>query len=129
MFPTRIIKGTAFVVVDNGNEIDIVVTSPGGTQGILVTGSTGKGSPGAADDRSENGYRIEGVSRRNGYAEGVRLSWPAKKDGGLKNSRHSLAMRSVADGIDLQKIIRAANGVLCRGTLRLSAHRQSNRET
>ena len=33
---------TAFVVVDNGNEIDVVVTSAGGNQGILATGSTGK---------------------------------------------------------------------------------------
>jgi len=33
---------TAFVVADNGNEIDVVVTSAGGNQGILATGSTGK---------------------------------------------------------------------------------------
>ena len=33
---------TAFVVVDNGNEIDVVVTSAGGNQGILATGTTGK---------------------------------------------------------------------------------------
>ena len=33
---------TAFVVVDNGNEIDVVVTSAGGNQGILATGSIGK---------------------------------------------------------------------------------------
>jgi len=33
---------TTFVVVDNGNEIDVVVTSAGGNQGILATGSTGK---------------------------------------------------------------------------------------
>src|SRR5215470_16033261 len=33
---------TAFVVVDNGNEIDVVVTSAGGNQGILATGSMGK---------------------------------------------------------------------------------------
>jgi len=33
---------TAFVVVDNGSEIDVVVTSAGGNQGILATGSTGK---------------------------------------------------------------------------------------
>ena len=33
---------TAFVVVDNGNEIDVVVTSAGGNQGILATGSVGK---------------------------------------------------------------------------------------
>jgi len=33
---------TAFVVVDNGNEIDTVVVSAGGHQGILATGSIGK---------------------------------------------------------------------------------------
>jgi len=33
---------TAFVVVENGNEIDTVVTSAGGKQGILATGSVGK---------------------------------------------------------------------------------------
>jgi hypothetical protein len=33
---------TAFVVEDNGNEIDVVVTSAGGNQGILATGSIGK---------------------------------------------------------------------------------------
>lgn len=33
---------TNFVVVDNGNEIDTVVTSAGGQQGILATGSIGK---------------------------------------------------------------------------------------
>lgn len=33
---------TSFVVVDNGNEIDTVVTSAGGQQGILATGSIGK---------------------------------------------------------------------------------------
>jgi hypothetical protein len=31
-----------FVIVDNGNEIDTVVTSAGGAQGILATGSVGK---------------------------------------------------------------------------------------
>jgi hypothetical protein len=31
-----------FVVVDNGSEIDTVVTSAGGNQGILATGSIGK---------------------------------------------------------------------------------------
>jgi len=31
-----------FVVVNNGNEIDTVVTSAGGAQGILATGSIGK---------------------------------------------------------------------------------------
>ncbi|MFZ0734669.1 MAG: hypothetical protein WAM79_20300 [Candidatus Sulfotelmatobacter sp.] len=31
-----------FVLVDNGNEIDTVVTSAGGAQGILATGSIGK---------------------------------------------------------------------------------------
>jgi hypothetical protein len=33
---------TNFVVVDNGNEIDTVVTSSGGHTGILATGSIGK---------------------------------------------------------------------------------------
>ena len=33
---------TSFVVVDNGSEIDTVVTSAGGNQGILSTGSIGK---------------------------------------------------------------------------------------
>jgi len=33
---------TSFVVVNNGNEIDTVVTSAGGMQGILATGSVGK---------------------------------------------------------------------------------------
>lgn len=33
---------TDFVVVSNGNEIDTVVTSAGGAQGILATGSVGK---------------------------------------------------------------------------------------
>jgi hypothetical protein len=33
---------TSFVVVDSGNEIDTVVTSAGGQQGILATGSIGK---------------------------------------------------------------------------------------
>ena len=33
---------TSFVVVDNGNEIDAVVTSAGGNQGILATASVGK---------------------------------------------------------------------------------------
>ncbi len=33
---------TDFVVVENGNEIDTVVTSAGGNQGILATGSIGK---------------------------------------------------------------------------------------
>ncbi len=33
---------TDFVVVDNGNEIDTVVTSAGGAQGILATSSIGK---------------------------------------------------------------------------------------
>jgi hypothetical protein len=33
---------TNFVVVDNGNEIDAVVVSAGGNQGILATGSIGK---------------------------------------------------------------------------------------
>jgi hypothetical protein len=33
---------TSFVVVDNGNEIDTVVVSAGGQQGILATGSIGK---------------------------------------------------------------------------------------
>lgn len=32
----------SFVVVDNGSEIDTVVTSAGGNQGILATGSIGK---------------------------------------------------------------------------------------
>jgi len=33
---------TSFVVVSNGNEIDTVVTSAGGKEGILATGSIGK---------------------------------------------------------------------------------------
>ena len=33
---------TNFVLVDNGNEIDTVVVSSGGEQGILATGSIGK---------------------------------------------------------------------------------------
>jgi hypothetical protein len=33
---------TSFVVVDNGTEIDTVVTSAGGKQGILALGSVGK---------------------------------------------------------------------------------------
>lgn len=33
---------TAFVVVEGGHEIDTVVTSAAGTQGILATGSVGK---------------------------------------------------------------------------------------
>lgn len=33
---------TSFVVVENGTEIDTVVTSAGGKQGILATGSIGK---------------------------------------------------------------------------------------
>jgi hypothetical protein len=33
---------TAFVVVESGNEIDTVVISAGGNQGILATGSIGK---------------------------------------------------------------------------------------
>jgi len=33
---------TAFVVVEGGREIDTVVTSAGGAQGILATGSVGK---------------------------------------------------------------------------------------
>jgi hypothetical protein len=37
--PTVIVN---FVVVDSGNEIDTVVTSAGGSQGILATGSIGK---------------------------------------------------------------------------------------
>ncbi len=32
----------SFVLVDNGNEIDTVVTSAGGAQGILATSSVGK---------------------------------------------------------------------------------------
>ena len=34
--------GASFVLVDNGNEIDTVVTSAGGAQGILATSSIGK---------------------------------------------------------------------------------------
>jgi hypothetical protein len=33
---------TSFVVVQNGGEIDTVVTSAGGNQGVLATGSVGK---------------------------------------------------------------------------------------
>src|ERR1700733_4461097 len=33
---------TSFVVVDNGSEIDTVVTSAGGNEGILATSSIGK---------------------------------------------------------------------------------------
>ena len=33
---------TSFVVVDNGNEIDTVVTLAGGSGGVLATGSVGK---------------------------------------------------------------------------------------
>jgi hypothetical protein len=33
---------TSFIVVENGTEIDAVVTSAGGAQGILATSSVGK---------------------------------------------------------------------------------------
>ena len=38
-----------FVVVENGSEIDTVVVSVGGRQGIVATGSVGKGGSANAD--------------------------------------------------------------------------------